>query len=109
MISREFLGEYSDDDFRDLEFWAELVLNGIGGRTIAEAKASISYREFQFWREYAKTRGSLNIGLRLDDALADLKYMYAVAEGFKVEDRYDFLPFHDAPEISFEEAMQMFG
>ena len=35
--------------------------------------------------------------------------MYAKAEGFQVEDEYDFLPHHDAPEISFEEAMQQYG
>ncbi len=32
--------------------------------------------------------------------------MYAKANSFEVEDVYDFLPHFDAPEISFEEAMQ---
>jgi len=32
--------------------------------------------------------------------------MYAKANDFKVEDIYDFMPHTDAPEISFEEAMQ---
>ncbi|WP_265734088.1 hypothetical protein [Acinetobacter baumannii] len=38
--------------------------------------------------------------------MADLKFMYAKANDFEVEDVYDFLPHVDAPEISFEEAMQ---
>ena len=35
--------------------------------------------------------------------------MYAKAEGFQVEDEYDFLPHHDAPEIGFDEAASMYG
>ena len=42
------------------------------------------------------------IDVQLLDAIAK-------AEGFQVEDEYDFLPHHDAPEISFEEAMQQYG
>lgn len=109
-IEEEFLGKgYSDDEFEREEFWAELVINGIGGRTIAEAKRAISHREFIFWRKYRTIRGSFNFGLRLDEALADLKYMYAKVEGFRVEDKYDFLPHHDAPEIGFDEAASMYG
>lgn len=41
--------------------------------------------------------------------MADLKYMYAKVEGFRVEDKFDFLPHHDAPEIGFDEAASMYG
>ncbi|WP_171293596.1 hypothetical protein [Acinetobacter pittii] len=44
--------------------------------------------------------------MRLEQVLAELKFMYAKTNGFEVEDVYDFLPHFDAPEISFEEAMQ---
>ncbi|QXR29263.1 hypothetical protein EGT69_009965 [Acinetobacter junii] len=81
----------------------------MGGRTIAEARSNISYREFQYWREYRKQRGCLNIGLRLDESLSLLKLMYARANSFECSDEYDFMPYHDAPDISFEEAMKMYG
>lgn len=58
--------------------------------------------------QYRQRRGSLNFGLRLDEALAALKFMYAKVEGFQVDDEFDFMPHHDAPEISFEEAMQQY-
>ena len=41
--------------------------------------------------------------------MAGLKFMYAKAEGFQVEDEYDVLPHDDEPEISFDEAMQQYG
>lgn len=34
--------------------------------------------------------------------------MYAQVEGFKVDDKYDFLQHHDAPEIGFDEACGMY-
>ena len=106
----EFFGKgLTDDEFEQEEIWAELVLNGIGGRTIAEAKRTISHREFIFWKQYRAIRGGFNFGLRLDEALADLKYMYAKVERFQVEDKFDFLPHHDAPEIGFDEAASMYG
>ena len=109
-FEEELFGKgYSEAEFEGEEFWAELVLNGIGGRTIAEAKRNLSHREYIYWWQYRKRRGSLNFGLRFEEVLAGLKFMYAKAEGFQVEDEYDFLPHHDAPEISFEEAMQQYG
>ena len=35
--------------------------------------------------------------------------MYARANSFECSDEYDFMPYHDAPEISFEEAMQQYS
>lgn len=45
--------------------WHELVLCGVGGKTIAEAKANMSYHEAQQWFAYAKRSG----GLRHNDRL----------------------------------------
>lgn len=51
-------------------FWHELVASGIGGRTVAEAKMAMSYAEFLDWCRYRQQYGSLNIGMRVDRAVA---------------------------------------
>ena len=49
------------------EVWHELVLNGVGGSTIAEAKERLSYAEYRAWVAYLKDkRGSLHPGHRLE-------------------------------------------
>src|SRR5690625_65472 len=46
------------------ELWHELVLSGVGGRTVAEAKERLSFVEFMSWQRYIRSPGTLNIGLR---------------------------------------------
>jgi len=46
------------------------VLNGIGGRTIAEAQENMSYTEFLAWCRYRNKYGSLHLGMRVDRAFA---------------------------------------
>lgn len=41
-------------------------MNGIGGRTIAEAKETLSLPEFKMWAIYRNKYGSLNPGLRTE-------------------------------------------
>lgn len=48
------------------EFWCELVMNGIGGRTIAEAQERMSLREFQVWVKYRNKYGQLNVMMRTE-------------------------------------------
>ena len=40
--------------------WHELVLCGIGGKTVAEAKANLSNKEAQEWILFAQQRGGLS-------------------------------------------------
>jgi hypothetical protein len=42
------------------------VLNGVGGRTIEEAKERMSFVEAQQWSAYLARRGSLHMGTRLE-------------------------------------------
>lgn len=49
------------------------MLNGIGGATIAEAKANMSAAEAMQWQLYREARGSLNMGWVIDRSLAQLK------------------------------------
>lgn len=88
--------------------WHELVLNGIGGRTISEAQESISAVEFAKWVVYRQKRGSLNAGLRIEAGTAMLASLTANLNR-KKDSRafsfYDFAPHHDEPKVSLEQAM----
>lgn len=90
--------------------WCELVMHGIGGRTIAEAQRRLTYSEFLVWMKYRHKRGSLHTGRRIERGTATLAALYANAKskngGFTV---YDFMPHEDEPELSLEQAMQMWG
>lgn len=82
-------------------------MNGIGGRTIAEAQINMSHNEFLTWLKYRQKRGSLNLGLRVERGSALLASMYANIKSkdgwYKI---HDFAPHHDQPEITLEEAME---
>lgn len=41
-------------------------MNGIGGRTIHEAKQRMPYEEFLAWKQYVEKRGTLNPGMRTE-------------------------------------------
>lgn len=42
------------------------MLNGVGGCTIAEAKANLSYAEVLAWAAYRDKHGTLNVGRRME-------------------------------------------
>lgn len=60
-------------------------MHGIGGRTIAEARECITYREFISWIKYVKKHGSLNPALRLDRTLGIIATHFSRALGVKYE------------------------
>lgn len=87
--------------------WHELVLNGIGGCTIADAKDRVSYDEFREWVSYRALRGSFNQGLRSDRGaalIADVNLRTSIKN--PTHKIYDLLPYEDEPPISLENAME---
>lgn len=85
------------------------MLNGVGGRTIAEAQSVIGYTEFHKWMSYRQKRGSFNQGLRIERAgalIATLLKNQNLAKGNQPVSFYDLAPHHDEPELSMEEAME---
>lgn len=86
--------------------WHELVLNGIGGRTVAEAQANMSYVEFIRWCLYRRKTGSLNIGMRVEHGAALQASLFANAYGKKAYKLYDFAPHIEEPSIDLEWAME---
>jgi hypothetical protein len=55
----------------------QLVLHGIGGRTIAEAKRNLTWIEVQRWIKFMELRGSLDWGFRMEKGFALLAYLIA--------------------------------
>lgn len=92
------------------------MLAGIGGRTVAEAKWSISWPEFQAWMQYRAKHGPLHTQPHIEHAAALVAYMISStvprAKGKKGPEFSDFLPkraaraeaANEAP-IDLEEAM----
>lgn len=82
------------------------MLNGIGGRTIAEAKERMSAAEYEAWRAYIRRHGSLNLGLRVEDAAALIAWTTQMAQGGKLE--HDaFFPVRELDEqAELEKAMK---
>lgn len=67
------------------------MLNGIGGRTIEEAKERMSYVEAQQWSAYMARRGSLNVGTRLEWGFALIAAAINNAMGGAAR-QVDFMP-----------------
>ncbi|WP_175649483.1 phage tail assembly protein T [Pseudomonas sp. Marseille-P9899] len=80
------------------------MLSGIGGTTIAEAKATLSYAEVLAWVAYRDKHGSLNLVRRVELA-AGLIALQVNRSGGGKADLYDFLPHHAQPGVSLEQAM----
>ncbi|NWA25512.1 hypothetical protein HX866_11455 [Pseudomonas gingeri] len=81
-------------------------MNGIGGRTVAEAQENISYPEFMLWCKYRGKRGSLNLGMRVEVASARLAALYANMKAGKPDFRIeDFSPHTDVPVETLEGAI----
>lgn len=90
------------------------MLAGVGGRTVLEAKWSMSHAEWQDWITYRSNHGPLAPVERLERGLAQVA-MYVCAAGgmkkkgggdFKVD---DFLPYVKEPEFTLEKAMKAIG
>jgi hypothetical protein len=89
-------------------------LNGVGGRTIEEAKERLSYDEAIAWMEYVGLRGTLNIGMRVEVMIAQLLVMIAKANRIKKTTGAEFtltdFAIHlDKPELSLESAAKALG
>lgn len=80
-------------------------MNGVGGRTIAEAKLNMTHAEVSQWAEFRNKRGSLFVGRRVEQSIGNWMAHYTrfkVKDGTEVDPR-DFMPHEEAPELTFEE------
>lgn len=82
------------------------MLNGIGGRTIAEAKETLTAEEFIAWAEYRKAYGTLNASAKLDYTTAFT--LYAINRFMGGESNLeDFLPERLKPEATMDDLISM--
>lgn len=81
----------------------ELALNGIGGNTIHQVKSNLTMLEINQWAEYRYRRGSLNVGRRVEQAVANMMAIYI--NGQRTEDYIEpleLMPHEDDVEVGFE-------
>lgn len=73
-----------------------MVLAGIGGRTVAEARRNISWPEFQAWMQYRAKHGPLHTQPHIEHAAALVAYMVSSTvprgKGQRGAEYSDFLP-----------------
>lgn len=67
-------------------------MNGIGGRTIAEAQQNMTLVEARQWAQYMRRHGGLNIAERVEQAAALICATGAQLMGNKKVKVNDFLP-----------------
>jgi hypothetical protein len=80
--------------------WCELVLHGVGGKTIAEAQRNLAFSEVQKWAAFRQKRGTLNWGMRIERGFALLASMYTNAhrkKGTPLVSIHEFMPHADDP------------
>lgn len=81
------------------------MLNGIGGRTVAEAKERMSSVEFDAWCQYIRRNGPLDLGQRIESAAALISFVTNQSAGGKL-DYETFLPVREIDEeAALEQAM----
>lgn len=78
------------------------MLNGIGGRTIAEAKQRMSYDEAADWALYIRETGGLNRGERMEQGFALVAMLLARMMGNKQSKLEDFIPQRVEQEATIE-------
>lgn len=83
------------------------MLNGIGGRTIEEAKRRIDYAEFLDWCAYRKKYGPINVnrGLEYGFAMLASKFHNAFFEDKKKMS--DFMPHYEEPVAGIADVMNI--
>lgn len=83
-------------------------MNGVGGRTIAEAKQNISCVEFAQWCQFRAARGTMHTGMRLEEVFGRWQANYFTFHSKSGQKKMaDFMPHYTEAqrELSIEEAM----
>jgi hypothetical protein len=87
-------------------------MNGIGGRTIAEAQENMSFAEWIVWLKFRGKRGSLHTGMRVEVAFAEFQALWLNTKTQKDAPKLyaqDFAPHMDPRIITAEELARSMG
>jgi hypothetical protein len=79
---------------------------GIGGCTVDELKARMSYAEALDWQSYIERRGTLNVGMRLEAGFALIAMVINRALGGSATVK-DFMPHYEEPEATIGDVMSI--
>lgn len=82
-----------------------MVLNGVGGHTLAELRQKLSYAELLSWAAYRDKHGSLNPMQRQEQMGAIIALQVNRLSGGEAM-LIDFMPHAERPAISLEQAME---
>ncbi len=74
------------------------MMNGIGGRTIAEAQQNMSMVEARHWAQYMRRHGGLNVAERVEQSAALICTTAAQLMGNKNVKVLDFIPNRDSDD-----------
>jgi hypothetical protein len=77
--------------------WHDLVLHGVGGATVEEAKGTMSHAEVMAWVAFTKKRGHINLADRIDAGFAMLAHVICAMHGKKTKVS-DFMPKRGEPQ-----------
>lgn len=81
-------------------------MNGIGGRTMAEAKKRLSLSEAQEWMQIIEKYGTLHLGRRIEVAKMTIANAICQSVGWKTNP-YDFTIFEKEPVYTTEDIKNM--
>lgn len=84
-------------------------MNGVGGRTIAEARERLSFAEFKTWVAFRRKRGSLHPGMRMEHGFALLASQFHNAhrkQNTPPVKLTEFMPHMEEQAVSLEQAME---
>lgn len=86
----------------------ELALNGIGGNSVHQVKTNLTMVEIKQWAEYRYRRGSLNVGRRVEQAVANMMAIYINSQRQKEDwvEVLELMPHEDDVEVGFEEQIE---
>lgn len=87
-------------------------MNGIGGRTIAEAQETMSYAEYVVWLKFRNKRGSLHLGMRIEESVARFMATWVNSKTKPDTPKFhkeDFAPHMDERVIPLDEIAAAFG
>lgn len=81
-----------------------MALAGIGGNTIHQVKNNLTMLEVKQWAEYRYRRGSLNVGRRVEQSVANMMAIH-INMGRDAADciePLELMPHEDDVEVGFE-------
>jgi hypothetical protein len=83
------------------------VLNGVGGRTIAEAKENMLHDEYLDWIAYRNKHGPLNLAKHVEWGNGLLAMLFNNVHYRDKKEHHEFMPHYEMPEATIGDVMKL--